>query len=71
MEQPFEQMADEGVPKCAGPTEASVPKQDEQALPKLSAQEFRQYNRMAEHMNYFVSMSISFTQNLDLLPILA
>ena len=56
MEQPVEKMADEGVPRCAGPTEASVPNQEEKALPKLSAQEFRQYNRMAEHMNYFVSI---------------
>lgn len=29
---------------------AEVPK-----LPKLSAAEFSQYNRMAEHMDYFVS----------------
>ena len=56
MEQPFEKMAEEGVPKVAGPTEADLPKpEEEQALPKLNAQEFRQYNRMAEHMNYFVS----------------
>ncbi|KAK3716216.1 hypothetical protein LTR37_006661 [Vermiconidia calcicola] len=54
MEQPFEKMAEKGVPKVPGPTEASVPKkEEEQALPKLSPQEFRQYNRMAEHMNYF------------------
>jgi len=26
---------------------------EEKPLPKLSASEFRQYNRMAEHMNYF------------------
>jgi murein L,D-transpeptidase YafK len=26
---------------------------DEKPLPKLSATEFRQYNRMAEHMDYF------------------
>jgi hypothetical protein len=26
---------------------------DEKPLPKLSAAEFRQYNRMAEHMDYF------------------
>ena len=28
---------------------------DSEALPKLSASEFRIYNRMAEHMDYFVN----------------
>lgn len=28
---------------------------EEPKLPKLSAAEFSQYNRMAEHMDYFVS----------------
>jgi hypothetical protein len=30
-------------------------KKEEPALPKLSAAEFRVYNSMAEHMEYFVS----------------
>lgn len=30
------------------------PEAPEQALPKLSVQEFRQYNRLAEHMDMFV-----------------
>ena len=30
-------------------------KKDEPALPKLTAAEFRAYNSMAEHMEYFVS----------------
>jgi hypothetical protein len=28
----------------------------ERALPPLSDHEFKQYNRLAEHMNYFVSL---------------
>lgn len=31
-------------------------KKEEPALPKLSAAEFRAYNSMAEHMEYFVSL---------------
>ena len=56
MEQPFEKMAQEGVPKCDKPTVVSAPKKEEQDLPKLSAQEFRIYNRMAEHMDMFVRL---------------
>ncbi|KAK4574643.1 hypothetical protein LTR86_001484 [Recurvomyces mirabilis] len=52
MEQPFDEMA-KGVPKADAPTEAAAPKQEEQALPKLSPQEFRMYNRMSEHMDMF------------------
>ncbi|TKA36985.1 hypothetical protein B0A54_11349 [Friedmanniomyces endolithicus] len=53
MEQPFEKMAEEGVPKCEKPTEVSAPKKEDQDLPKMSPQEFRVYNRMAEHMDMF------------------
>lgn len=57
MDEPFEQMAREGEPKCDEPTAAAAPKQEEQAdaLPELSAREFRVFNRMAEHMDMFVS----------------
>lgn len=58
MEQPFEKMAEEGVPKSDKPTEVAAPKQEEQCLPKLSPQEFRVYNRMAEHMDMFVCGAI-------------
>lgn len=37
----------------AVPAEAAKPAEPE--LPKLSAHEFRQYNRLAEHMDIFVS----------------
>lgn len=57
MEQPFEKMADEGVPHCDKPTEAAAPKKEEQELPKMSTAEFRVYNRMAEHMDMFVRPS--------------
>ncbi|KAK0807989.1 hypothetical protein LTR91_005038 [Friedmanniomyces endolithicus] len=53
MEQPFEKMAEEGVPKCDKPSEVSAPKKEDQDLPKMSPQEFRVYNRMAEHMDMF------------------
>ncbi|KAK4544437.1 hypothetical protein LTR36_004328 [Oleoguttula mirabilis] len=53
MEQPFEKMAEEGLPKSDKPTEVAAPKAEEQCLPKLSPQEFRTYNRMAEHMDMF------------------
>ena len=55
MEQPFEKMAEDGVPKCDEPTKVAGPKREEQDLPKLTAQEFRVYNQMAEHMDMFVS----------------
>ena len=54
MEKPFEQMAKQGVPSCNEPTPAAAPAKEAQAVPKLSAQEFRVYNRMAEHMDMFV-----------------
>jgi hypothetical protein len=34
---------------------AEEKKQEEPKLPKLSAADFRAYNSMAEHMEYFVS----------------
>ncbi|KAG9637678.1 hypothetical protein KCU98_g20679, partial [Aureobasidium melanogenum] len=52
MEKPFEKM-EEQIPKAPEPTSAAAPKQEEQELPKLSPQEFRIYNRMAEHMDMF------------------
>lgn len=56
MEGPFEKMEKE-IPKADAPTDAAAPKKEQQALPKLSPQEFRVYNRMAEHMDMFVSMT--------------
>lgn len=56
MEQPFEKMAEEGVPKCDAPSKVAAPQKEEQALPKMSAQEFRVYNRMSEHMDMYVSI---------------
>lgn len=50
------EMEANGLPKTGQPTEAAAPKQEQQKeLPKLSAAEFRVYNRMAEHMDMFVS----------------
>jgi len=44
-----------GVSKKGEPTAAAAPAQEQQKeLPKLSAAEFRVYNRMAEHMDMFV-----------------
>ena len=57
MENPFEKMAEEGVPKTDKPTEVAAPKKEEQDVPKLSPQEFRVYNRMAEHMDMFVRLA--------------
>ena len=53
MSTPFEKMAEE-MPKAVEPTDVAAPKQEEQALPKLSPQDFRTYNRLAEHMDMFV-----------------
>lgn len=51
----FREMEANGVPKKGEPTAAAAPEQEEQKeLPKLSAAEFRVYNRMAEHMDLFV-----------------
>ncbi|KAI7249877.1 hypothetical protein KC343_g13412 [Hortaea werneckii] len=52
-ENPFREMAREGVPRTDEPTHVAAPKKEEQDLPKLSPQEFRIYNRMAEHMDMF------------------
>lgn len=54
-EKPFDRMADE-IPKASKPTEAAAPQKEEQDVPKLSPQEFRVYNRMAEHMDMFVCL---------------
>ncbi|KAK8219172.1 hypothetical protein M8818_000903 [Zalaria obscura] len=53
MEGPFEKMEREGEPKAPEPTKEAAPKQEEQNLPKLSPQELRIYNRMADHMDMF------------------
>ena len=54
METPFDEMKEKGIPQCDKPTEAAASNKEEQELPKLSASEFRVYNRMAEHMDMFV-----------------
>ncbi|EOA86861.1 uncharacterized protein SETTUDRAFT_87407 [Exserohilum turcica Et28A] len=41
------------VPPVANDASAAPAAQEEKPLPKLTASEFRQYNRMAEHMNYY------------------
>jgi hypothetical protein len=63
----FREMEANGLHKQDQPTAAAAPdqeqqkkeakeeKQEEEVLPKLSAAEFRVYNRMAEHMDMFVS----------------
>lgn len=53
MAKPFDKMSEE-IPKASNPTEAAAPSQEQQELPKLTGQEFRMYNRMAEHMDMFV-----------------
>lgn len=64
-EQAFEKMEEAGVPKASQPSEAAEPSAEqkaeskEQQLPKLSPQEFRIYNSMAEHMDMFVSSAPS------------
>jgi hypothetical protein len=53
----FKDMAEQGLPQCTGPRQEEVQKEEEaKALPKLSREEFRAYNSMAEHMNYFVRL---------------
>ena len=54
MEQPVENKLDGKVAQCDVSTEASMSRPEEPVLPKLSAQEFRTFNRLADHMNYFV-----------------
>jgi hypothetical protein len=57
VEDAFREMEEHGVPKQGQPTAAAAPQREQQQqkeLPKLSAAEFRVYNRMAEHMDLFV-----------------
>jgi hypothetical protein len=55
VEDAFREMEVNGVPKQGQPTAAAAPTQEQQKeLPKMSAAEFRIYNRMAEHMDLFV-----------------
>lgn len=56
-QQPFEKMAEEGIPKCESAADTSDLKPAEKELPPLSQKEFRVYNQMAEHMNMFVGLS--------------
>lgn len=66
----FREMEANGLHKQGEPTAAAAPdkkqqekeerdgkegEEEEKVLPKLSAAEFRVYNRMAEHMDLFVS----------------
>ncbi len=55
------------APECSEKVkaEAATPapgtdEQEKEALPPLSPEEFRQYNRLAEHMDLFVSCAPSF-----------
>lgn len=41
------------APPVVNDTTAEAPAKEEKPLPKLTPFEFRQYNRMAEHMQYF------------------
>ncbi len=43
-------------------------KEEEPKLPKLSAADFRAYNSMAEHMEYFVSFYFLFPSDLEFSP---
>ena len=43
-------------------TKAAEETKDEPQLPKLSAADFRAYNSMAEHMEYFVSRPCSYRE---------
>jgi hypothetical protein len=55
VEDAFREMEANGMPKQGQPTAAAAPAQEQQKeLPKMSAAEFRVYNRMAEHMDLFV-----------------
>lgn len=57
-QQPVEMVTEETMPACPGnPSDSSEPQKKEQTLPKLTPQEFKIYNRMAEHMNYFVRLA--------------
>jgi hypothetical protein len=55
VEDAFREMEANGVPKQGQPTAAAASaKEQQKELPKMSAAEFRVYNRMAEHMDLFV-----------------
>jgi hypothetical protein len=57
MENATEEMAEAGIPQCTGSKVEGMKKEEEQkALPELSKEEFRRYNRMADSMNYFVGL---------------
>lgn len=49
----FEKMEEEGVSKASAPTKVATEEKDK-VWPKLSPQEFKVYNQMAEHMDMFV-----------------
>lgn len=44
-------------------TKPDASSEETEALPKLSASEFREYNRLAEHMDYFVCLVFSLNIN--------
>ncbi|KXT00527.1 hypothetical protein AC578_4094 [Pseudocercospora eumusae] len=48
----FQKMDQEGLPKASQPSDGGTAEQEEK-LPKLSAQDFKIYNHMAEHMDMF------------------
>ena len=54
MEQPVDRQEGE-LPLCDKDNDKPAPVEEVKALPKLTAQEYRVYNCMADHMNYFVS----------------
>ncbi len=57
MAQPAQEPMNEtlSTPKLNG--DGTKTSEEQKELPKLSKQEFRAYNQMAEHMNYFVMPS--------------
>ena len=65
MEQPIEK-AENGTPSRDLPSDMSESKVEGSPLPKLTAQEYRVYDSMADHMNLFVSTAMidSYTQRL-------
>lgn len=54
MEQPIQQSSGAEAVKPAQPVDAATKTSEQQPLPPLSTKDFRIYNSMAEHMNYFV-----------------
>lgn len=55
----------EGRDKAPEDAAGTVTKEEEVKLPKLSASDFRTYNSMAEHMEYYVGTLYSLIMSLD------